>query len=243
MIKIKTSVLGVLVVVLFFGGIGVSMLIGRWNVTSTKRPVLIRSGEFVGMPSPTDIRGSYSWDDVSAAFSIPVGQLLSAFNGRVGSEKVNSLETLYAGKVPEGMEIGTDSVRLFVSLFTGLPHEAEQGTVLPSTAISVLQQNSKTDSVRLAEVSARAVSVKITAGDEGGNTASSKKEALRQNSASISFTGKTTFKELKNAGFDMQKVELITGTPTSLESIIKDFVAAKGMEFSEVKTKLQEIAP
>lgn len=135
MIKVKTGVLALTVIAAIFGGIGLSSLLGLWKTTAGKEPVKIKTGEFAGLPNPSDVRGSYTWADVAKAFSIPEASLLKAFEATNPADKVNSLEAMYAGKLPAGMEIGTGSVRLFAALYAGLPYEAEEGTVLPASAI------------------------------------------------------------------------------------------------------------
>jgi len=241
MIKIKTPVLGIITVIILFGGIGISKLSGLWLVTSTKQPALIRSGEFEGMPNPSDIRGSYTWDEVSSAFGIPVESVLKAFGSADKEEKVNSLETLFAGKVPEGAEIGTDSVRLFVSLMTALPHTPEETTVLPQSAVSILQKEGKADPSLIEEAAKKAVSGLFASGS--GNTAesaSSESRASDQEKTAASITGKTTFKNLIDSGYDLKKIEEITGTLEDINMVIKDYCTANGIEFSQMRTQLTE---
>lgn len=155
--RIGHKPLAIVVIAIFTAGIGGAYLLGYWNTTSTKVPVTIKSGEFAGMPSPSDIRGSYTWNDVAKAFSLDVNVLLEAFGATDPSVKVNALETIYGeAKLPEGVEIGTDSVRLFVALYAGLPHAPEESTVLPVAAISVLRREGKGDSGLVDEAAARA---------------------------------------------------------------------------------------
>jgi len=253
MIRIKTPLLGLLVPLIMFGGIGASMLAGAWNVSSTKQPALIKTGDFAGLPSPSDIRGSYTWADVSSAFGIPVESLMEAFGAVSGTEKVNSLETLYSGKVPEGMEIGTDSVRLFVSLMTAIPHEIEEGTILPASAIPVLSRDAKADTALIEAAVNRSIAAlsgeNPISVEEPGKTAvappatTAGTEPLSpapQAASAPAITGKTTFQNLKDAGFDMRKVQEITGTVADMNESIKTFCETKGIEFSDIKAKLAE---
>ncbi|MBI9096494.1 MAG: 4Fe-4S binding protein [Sphaerochaeta sp.] len=234
--KISTRTLGIVSVVILFAGIAISSFIGFWNVESTKQPALIKVGEFAGLPSPSDIRGSYSWDDVSKAFDIPSSLMVEAFGASSSADKVNLLEALYLGKVPEGLEVGTDSVRLFVSLYTGLPHIPEEGTILPESAILVLRREGKDTSPDFEEVASRAVSLgELPAVSDQGVTPST--------SHTVSLTGKTIFQELLDAGYKLQDIEAIAGKPKSLSMAIKDFVTEQGVEFSEIKAKLAELVP
>ncbi|MBU0935231.1 MAG: hypothetical protein KKI09_09000 [Spirochaetes bacterium] len=142
MIRVKTSLLAVLVVAGIFGGIMIAKAVGYWATESTKEPVKFKTGEFAGMPNPADIRGSYTWLDIERVFALPAADAAAAFSSAKHSfapaDRVNLLEELYVPVLPEDIEIGTGSVRLFTALYTGLPFEAEVGTLLPPGAIQYL---------------------------------------------------------------------------------------------------------
>jgi ferredoxin len=230
--KISTRALGIVSVAVLFVGIGFSMLLGLWNVASSKQPSLIRQGQFSGQPSPSDIRGSYTWDDVSKAFGIPSNVVMEAFGATSSTDRVSLLEALYQGKVPEGQEVGTDSVRLFVSLYTGLPHSPEAGTLLPTSAIMVLEREGKVGPAGFGEDASAAVQIENLAPAGAQST-----------SPAISFTGKTTFKDLANAGYQLEDIEAAVGKPKSLNMAVKDYAAEKGIEFSEMKSRLSALLP
>lgn len=155
--KMTVKSTAILVPAIFAAGILAASVLGFWKTTSTKVPVAIKDGEFAGLPNPSDIRGSYTWDDVAKAFQFDVALVLEAFGATDSTQKVNTLEALYGeAGLPEGVEIGTDSVRLFVSLLTGLPHSPEEGTVLPASAIAVLRENGKADQAAIDAAAARA---------------------------------------------------------------------------------------
>ncbi len=156
--KMTSKYMAIAVVVIFAAGIGGAKLQGYWVTKSTKQPASIKTGEFAGLPSPSDIRGSYTWADVAKAFQIDVGQIMTAFGAKSETDKVNTLEAIYGeAGLPEGVEIGTDSVRMFVSLLTGLPHPtAEAGTILPASAVAVLREHGKADPALIEEAAAKA---------------------------------------------------------------------------------------
>lgn len=269
--RIGHKPLAIVVIAIFTAGIGGAYLLGYWNTTSTKVPVTIKSGEFAGMPSPSDIRGSYTWNDVAKAFSLDVNVLLEAFGATDPSVKVNTLETIYGeAKLPEGVEIGTDSVRLFVALYAGLPHAPEESTVLPVAAISVLRREGKGDSGLIDEAAARAfpqisktgsaVAVpqptsttvpQSVAPGEGASTGTgisagaglpvgTPAEEHVQTEGTI--TGKTTFKDLKAWGMSEEQIKSATGGKIGPDiAVIRDWTQANGLTFSEIKTALQEL--
>ncbi|MDD3982174.1 MAG: hypothetical protein RBT72_03655 [Spirochaetia bacterium] len=155
--KITYKTLGIVVVAAIVVGIAGAKVAGLWKTEGTKQPVAIREGEFSGMPNPSDIRGSYTWNDVAEAFGFDVGLLLKAFGAADPLLKLNTLETVFEGiELPEGTEIGTDAVKLFVSLLTGLPHVAEETTILPFSAIEILKEEGKASPELIEEAAQRA---------------------------------------------------------------------------------------
>jgi polyferredoxin len=228
-VAINAVGLAIATVLVLFVGIRVSGMLGLWNVSSTKVPAAIRTGEFAGMPSPSDIRGSYAWDDVSSAFGIPVEILTEAFGAASGGGKVNELETAWAGKVPEGMEIGTDSVRLFVALYTGLPHVPEETTALPDSALAVLSRAGKAASPQ--PVTDAQVKAALPAKAEPTISAA-------PTATTITITGKMTFKELEAAGVPKAKIEAVLGPIPDANEVVKAFCERNGLEFGDVRAKL-----
>jgi hypothetical protein len=261
MIKVKTSVVALSIVVFIFGGIGLSSLLGFWKTTASKEPIKIKAGEFAGLPNPSDVRGSYTWADVAKAFSIPEASLLKAFDAKSPEDKVNSLEALYSGKLPAGIEIGSGSARLFAALYTGLPYEADEGTVLPASAIPVLKAEGKAAAARIEEAAKKAFGAaepppapqaapksppaQAPVAPATPATKTEPKAAATETKAAVagSITGKTTFNDLKSWGLDMEKVKEVLGELGPSNQSIRDFCSAKGIEFSDYKAKLQALAP
>jgi len=140
--KIKSWLLGLFVLVIIFGGIGVTTAFNLWQTESTKIPVKIGEGEYAGEYNPADIRGSYSIGEISELFEIPLVDLVTAFEleGMDGPEdfKCSELESLYAN-LEEDVEIGTGSVKMFVALYTGLPFTLEDDEYLPQSAVELLK--------------------------------------------------------------------------------------------------------
>jgi pyruvate/2-oxoglutarate dehydrogenase complex dihydrolipoamide acyltransferase (E2) component len=137
-------------------GIGGTMALNLWKTTATKEPAKFTSGELAGQSNPADIRGSYTFGDIAAAFPVPVDALAQAFGVKEGDPaafQCKQLETIYAGT--EGGEIGTDSVRWFVALYAGLPYTPEDDSLLPAGALEVLAPRLSPE--RLAEVKAKTV--------------------------------------------------------------------------------------
>lgn len=141
--RIRTNVLGLIVVVVIFGGVFISSAVGLWNTTNTKVAAQINSGKYAGASDPADIRGSYSFADINRNFDVPIDDLAKAFGVKDNAAefKCKDLETLYSGLAEtEGIEMGTDAVKLFVARYTQLPYEPEEDTVIPTSALEILKE-------------------------------------------------------------------------------------------------------
>lgn len=137
--NIRSKVLTVIIVAAFIIGIGGTMVFNLWNTESTKEPAKFTEGALAGQADPADIRGSYTFQDIENAFSVPVKDLAAAFEvtGSAENFQIKELETLY-GDLEYG-DIGTGAVRLFVALYLEVPYEdAHEGTILPEPALDIL---------------------------------------------------------------------------------------------------------
>ncbi|GAA0720384.1 hypothetical protein GCM10008905_09500 [Clostridium malenominatum] len=138
--KINKKFMALTLIVLFFGGIEVSKSLDLWQTESSKVPVAFKEGAFKGEFNPADIRGSYSFSNVSQSFDIPLNALVEAFvvdEKEAQTFKNKDLETKYAN-LPN--EIGTGSVRLFVALYKGLPYDLNEDTYLLEPAVKILKE-------------------------------------------------------------------------------------------------------
>lgn len=239
-----------IVLAAFLIGIGGTIIFNLWQTTSSKVPATYTSGEFAGEYNPGDIRGSYSFGEIEEAFSVPVAGLAEAF-GVEDSENpaavlCKSLEDMY-GQVDNG-EIGTDSIRWFVALYTGLPYTPEEDTLLPSPALSVLQ--GRLSEAELEEVKARTVSLPDLA--SAPEIEAAKHEAAPEAAAAVEqadthteseageVKGKTTFGELQSWGLSKEEIEEALGLPVGKAGVaVRDYCTENGIEFSAVKEALQ----
>jgi len=94
---------------------------GNGRRKSTKEPLKFTEGEFAGEYNPADIRGSYTFGDVSRLFGVSLEDLAIAFRVSEPDVAAVSLKTLEEKFVDLGVDLGTSSVRLFVALYNGLP--------------------------------------------------------------------------------------------------------------------------
>ncbi len=233
-VVVSTNKVGLLTAGILVAGILLSVALGLWNTSSSKQPALIKSGDFAGLANPADIRGSYTYRDVLKSFTIPETVILQAFQSSSLDERLGDLETLWASVIPEGMEVGTDSIRLFVSLYTGIPYEAEETTLLPKSAIDVLISEGRNTDPNFERYTRDAVSL------PAGLATQPVPVQSKEQTTAFAFTGKTTLGELLDAGYAQEDIEAILG-PMKKTDAIKTIAEGQGLNFSDVKAKILEL--
>jgi len=237
--KIKSNTLAILVVVILFGGIFTSSAMNMWKTESSKVPKLIEEGDFKGEYNPEDIRGSYSFGEVSELFNIPLEDLADAFDlpkeVEVTEFKNKDLETLYEGLE---FEVGNSSVKLFVALYKGLPYELEDDTYLLQNAVKILIDKGHLTEEQLEFLASHTVDMtQVDISTEVNTNIDENKEYEEE----ATVKGKTTFKEVIEFGVSKEKIEEIIGAPLPNPVMsIRDYCVDNGLSFSTVKTALQE---
>jgi hypothetical protein len=239
-----------IVLVVFILGIGGTMIFNLWQTKSSKVPATYTTGEFAGEYNPADIRGSYSFGDIEEAFAVPVKALATAFAVEDAENPAaflsKSLEDLYGAT--ENGEVGTDSVRWFVSLYTGLPYTPEEDTLLLSASISVLRErlsDTELEAVRTKTVSlstlGQAAAVPETSQAEGSQTEEQTDTHSETEAGEVK--GNTTFGDLLSWGVNKETIEQILGLPLGKAGVtVRDYCIENGIEFSTVKEALQAAA-
>ncbi|MFC1917657.1 hypothetical protein ACFLXH_03290 [Chloroflexota bacterium] len=241
--KIQNRLLGLTVLIVIFGGIGLSMAFNLWHTESTKVPITFQEGEFTGEYNPADIRGSYSLGETSDLFKIPLPDFVTAFGleaiDNPADFKMKDLETLYASL--DEVEIGTDSVRVFVALYAGLPYTLAESTYLPQPAVDILKTKvADLSEAQIAFLDNNSVSISdfgMTSPPEETEPSSSEDHEV---STERIIKGKTTFGELLEWGLSEEDIEAIIGEKIPAEDITaRDFIVEKELEFESIKETLQ----
>lgn len=239
--KIKSNTLAILVVVILFGGIFASATMNMWKTECTKTPSRIKDGGFKGQYNPEDIRGSYSFKDVSELFGISVEDLAYAFNVPKEIEpsqfRNKDLEALYDN---QEFEIGNGSVKLFVALYKGLPYELQSDTYLLENAVQILKEKADLTKEQLEFLDSHTIGIKeVNINKDVNINIDVEQEEHDEEYAAVK--GKTTFKDVIDWGVSEEKIEEIIGSsiPNPVMNI-RDYCIDNGLSFSTVKSVLQE---
>jgi len=244
--KLKSVSIAVIIFVVLFGGIGLAKLSGYWKTESVKIPVKIKTGEFAGEYNSEDIRGSYRLSDIVEYFEIPLEDLQKAFGLLSDKDAANfqckELKEKYAFLKEEGKEIGTGSVKFFVALYKGLPYSLSEDTYLPLSAVDILKEKANLSDEQMEYIEEHCVDISNVSKSvvEKDETSTANNANEKEETENI-LKGKTTFSELIDLGLTKEKIEEVIGySINDLEMKIRDYCVEKGLEFSDIKIKLQK---
>lgn len=230
--------LSVMLFVLLFGGIALSSAMGWWATESTKEPATFTEGEFAGLANPADIRGSYTFGDIANSFDVTPEILVQAFGVSADDPSAFAVKDLEAIYLESGYEIGTNSVRMFVAFYTGLPFDlTAEETILPQTATDILlAKGSLTpEQVTYLETHTVTLSEPVPAAAEPAAETTPVPEE-----SDYVVKGKTTFGDLILWGVSKETIETIIGADMPDPAMkVKDFATANGLDFETIKTTLQ----
>jgi hypothetical protein len=226
-----------------------------WQTTSSKVPVQYTSGEAAGQYNPADIRGSYTFGEISSLFEVPLADLQRAFHIPAETDpaefQVKSLEDQFAGSP---FEIGTSSVRLFVAYYKGLPFEITDEIYLPLEAVEILKKSGQLTAEQVGYLDAHAISLSQSGAAPGQTT---QPQALttppisqteitpasgEHTAPERTVTGKTNFRDLLGWGVTQEAIEQVLGEAMpDASTTLKDYFNARGEEFSSFKAALQAL--
>ena len=247
--RLTSKPLGIIVIAFIFGGISLSTWLGWWTTQSTKQPNKIQQGEYQGSYDPADIRGSYTFGEISSLFEIPLDELQQAFlpdATDLETTRINVLESIYAESAAAGQEIGTGSVRLFVAFYRGLPFETSEEYLLAS-AVDILSIKARLDPQQIAYLQAHQVELD---NKPGANDSLVSTEVVavpadaveHESDADTTIKGKTTFRDLLDWGLMQEEIEgVIDASMPNPLVVIKDYCLEQGLEFGDIKLQLGEL--
>jgi hypothetical protein len=230
--KLNQKSIAILVVVILFGGVFVSDALGLWKTESSKVPVKIQTGEFVGEADPADIRGSYTLSDIANAFPISVDVLAEAFfiEENAAEFQLKRLEETYASE--DDFELGTSSVRLFVARYTGLPYERTGEEALFPHAIDFLVKEGKLTLEEAKQIPIMESEIPIVYEDQ---------DAVEEEHVEPLVKGNTTVADLFALGLSEEEIVSVIGEYDSKGELVRDVCNSNGIAFSGAKLTLQEL--
>ncbi len=250
---IRSKLLGIITLVVIFGGILGSSAIGLWKTTSSGggSKSIILPIENSGLTDPDEISGSTSLCFISDSFDIPVKTLIKAFalpeDINSASFQTKDFESIYP-EFEGDQEIGDGSMKWFVALYKGLPYDIEtdgEATYLLQPAVDILKSEATLSENQIAYLDAHTIEVDFDTQsverDLPEEEPQVKEEQTGENTEDgMTVAGKTTFADLLGWGMTQEQIEAIIGgeMPNRLVSV-KEYCAEQGLSFGTIKASLQ----
>jgi len=157
---VNQAVLAIVIMTIFFGSVGVGKITGTWQTMGRRTPLAFSSGSIAGINDPADIRGSWTFGEISNLYDIPLKDLGKAFalkdEKQMGNFLCKDLESLYVEYSKQGKDVGTHTVRVFVAWYKGLPID-ERNAYFPDTVKEVLNTKGSLTNAQKALLSSRLV--------------------------------------------------------------------------------------
>jgi len=257
--KIKSWHMGLVVLIVIFGGIAGTMAFNLWNTEGDgggngggdgqgtegiQVPVTFKVGEFVGEYNPADIRGSYSFGHISELWEIPLTELGTAFGlGSIENLADFGCEDLHEAyaNLEEDVEIGTGSVKAFVALYTGLPYTLADDEYLPQSAVELLKAEVNLTEDQIAFLDTHSVDISgLQIVEPDVITEGVVPTEEHETSTEMVIKGNTTFGDLLARGLSEQEIEAVIGGELPATGMtIRDFAVQEGLDFGHIKEPLQ----
>lgn len=252
------------VLVVLFGGIYLTIGTGHWATDRQAEPLKLQSGDY----DPADIRGSYTFAEIEKFFGVPAALLFEAFGipeeKRTDAFQIKEMEGLFEPVILEGaeVEVGTDLVRVFTSIYAGLPYESDETTHLPEGLVKTLIQEQKlsedqqaywkthTFPLILAGSAPTQEEIQTTISTEQSQEQPAAQEQTQPQAASspvaesaaVDIKGRTTMGELLDFGLTKEQFKELTGIEMPGTAVkMKEFTDANGLDMEMIKTKILEV--
>lgn len=237
--KLRANALGIITLIIFFGGIFGSSALNLWKTKSLKVPNRIQAGGAVGEYNPEDIRGSYQFGNISDYFDIPLDVMSKAFGlppeVNAATFVCGDLEKFY-GDLGKDIEIGTGSVKLFVALYSGIPYELPEDDYLTEEAVEILKNHANLTAEEIAFLDTHAIDV---SGIQHDLTEFEAEEETHIDGARF-VAGQTTFANLLEWGVSEETISSIIGDEVfNPLTKVRVYCDENGLEFSRIKAALQ----
>lgn len=231
--KIKPTILALVIIVVFFGGIQISKTLGYWSTEDSKEPSRITNDESLAY-DPQSISGSHTFAEIGSYFEIDPNVLTQAFAIDHLEDAINyqtkDLETVYE---PMSVEVGNEAVQSFVALYLNLPYELID-VYLPSQAVEMLKAQVNTlTSDQLTYLYDHTVSVSV-------KDVSSLSISTEEEESESLISGPTTIQQVLDLGMSLSEFETIVGFKVEFTNqSVKDFCIEKGLSYGSIKTELE----
>jgi len=240
--KIKISTLAISMIILIFGGILISSSLGWWKTDTNLKQNNSRYDGIESQLDPAEIRGSFSFAEISDLFSIPLETMAEAF---MLPDSVDpqyfynrGLDGLYGPILAEDQEIGNSAVQYFVALYTGLPYQSSEVVFLPQAAVNILKSQGQLTDEQIKYLNTHTIQIDP---NELGNALDSYVEEEHDQGEAL-VKGTTTFYDVLAWGVSESDVMAVfDGNMPPTNMLVRDYCTQNKLEFAAVKIALQKL--
>jgi hypothetical protein len=254
--KLNTLALAIVILVLLCGGIVATVVLdmGKPKVDVSSLPVASAEKTAISSQSdnttgekqvvlnfntpykPAEIKGTNTFAEISHMFNVPLNDLGNAFGltsiPNFSSLKARELKAIYTN-LGSNIKLETESVRIFVSMYTGKPYTYSPTAYLPIPAVTILKQKAVLTIEQLAFLDTHTLNI-------GGVQASSITGSSPSNQPVV--TGETSFQRLIDYGIPREEIEKAIGEKLSSTSmLIRDYASQRNKDFLSLISTLQEL--
>ena len=234
------------IIIILWGGIWFTGQLERFDTSRSVEPMKLTEDIY----DVADIRGSFSIAEIEKFYKVPSQAIIEAFNLEEDTDPslflLKDLKEIYQEVEIEGetYAVETDTVKVFVSLYSDIPYTSEETFHLPESAIEYLIKENKLSPKE--QNYWKNHTFKLVLIEPGKELPVVEKEeteppATEEEVKTISITGKTTIAEVLTMGIDEEKFKEIIGleVPEDKTLSVRDFFASQDLEFSLYKKKLE----
>jgi hypothetical protein len=244
----------IIVIIIIGGGILGTTQIGLFDTSRSIQPSKL--DESTNDYNVADIRGSFTLTEIEQYYQVPSGAIIEAFS--LDKEispttfQLKDLKEIYQLVEIEGemYEVETDTVKVFVSLYSGIPYVSEETTHLPKQAVEYLINEDKlteegqnywiNHTFDLLPIKQEITDTPVE--EEADSDYQEIKPPTEEiSNEPIRIVGKATIAEILAMGIDEETFQEITGLviPEDRDINIRDYASSFGIDFGEIKGELE----
>ena len=243
--KINSIAIAIIIVLVLGGGIILTNSLNLWD----KKPVYIppeptvitgdgsspttTKPDFNTPYQPAEIKGTNTFAEISMMFHVPLDDLGIGFGIMEERNwqdlKARELKAIYTN-LPSNVKLETESVRIFISFYTGKAYKYSHTAYLPQPAVDILKQKAKLTVEQVAFLDSHT----YTTGMATSSGVSKYKHVV---------TGETSFRTLLGWGIPAVEIErIIGGKIPDLDTSIRDYASQQDKDFLMLVSDIQELS-
>lgn len=243
----------VMVIVIMGGGVLLTSEVGLFDTSRSVQPGKL--DDITNVYNIADIRGSFTLTEIGQYYQVPPEAIIEAFSldkdTSPAAFQLKDLKEIYQPVEIEGemYEVETDTVKVFVSLYSGIPYVWEETSYLPIHAAEYLINKDKlTEEEQNYWINHTFDLIRIEQEITDGLVEEDKidfpeLEAPKEESSNetITIVGKTTVAEILSMGIDEKTFQEVTGleVPEDKNINIRDYAASFDIDFGEIRATLE----